>query len=329
MSSASAVSSVLARVRASRLFRSGRPPHAFVLTRDRLVWVGAASEKGGVRALRGLSRPLPDGALRPGPGGAPVAGEGLARTVAAVVAAAGVKIAAASLVVPDGFVRTTVLDLPETAPQDREVEEMASWKAARAWGDPPPEVRLAWQPVGPSPAGGARILAAASPTEAVDSWEDAFASAGVRIGALEPAALAAWWVARHAVGPDGFYVWADGETATAAFLRGGELRFLRSRPAFDPVDALHEIRLSAAFASAGAGSAPEDAPGGAGMSGACAAGPEGNPVVEYLRRARSEAGASEPVPLSRERLLPEMTVTGLAPDDPAVFLALSVAAAAG
>lgn len=307
------------------------------------MWVGAASERtrGAAPPLRAIARDLPAEAFRPGPGGVPVAGEALAAAVSSIVSAAGVKIPAASLVVPDSFTRTSILDLPDAATTDREIEEMAAWKASRSFGEPAPAVRLAWQRAGGAPAGGIRILAVAAPAEAADSWEESFAAAGIRLGSVEPASLAAWWAARRALGPDGFYVWSEGGTATVAFLRAGELVFLRSRPSSDALEALQEIRLSAAFAEGTAGttgastttgsvetpSSGEATPGGAGLFGACAAGPAGDAVVEALRAARREAGAPEPVALSRAALLPEAMPTGLPGDDPAVFLALAATAA--
>lgn len=321
----SAGPSVLSRVRASRLFRSGRPRQAFVLSRNRLVWVGESGKKAPA-ALRGAARPLPEGTFQPGPGGISVAGPLLAKAVSALLLGAGSKPGAASLVIPDAFVRATLLELPNSSLSEREVEEMASWKIARTLGDPPPEVRVAFQPVGVSGAGLARVLAVATPVAAADSWEDAFQAAGVRLGAVESAALAAWWVARHAVGPDGFYVWTDEESATSVFLRGGQLRFLRSRPMVDTDESLHELRLSASFASGDAGEDPVPA---SELAGVCAAGPSGSSLAAGLADRRRGAGAPLPAELSCRSLFPEVAVEGLDGEDPAVFLALSAMAAIG
>ncbi len=68
----------------SRSFwRSPRPPHAFVLERDRLVYVGPQhpakkTALGAAPALRVIARPLPEDAFVPGPGEVPVAGPALA-----------------------------------------------------------------------------------------------------------------------------------------------------------------------------------------------------------------------------------------------------------
>src|SRR5439155_20857398 len=128
--------------------KSPLPPHAFVLTHERLVYVGQRDAKGrpapgGMGPLVVLSRPLPSGTFHEGPGGVPVAGADLAATASALVAEAGAKIAAASLVVPDGFVRVLALDAEKPSENPKETEEILRWRLSRMFGHATPH-RLSW-----------------------------------------------------------------------------------------------------------------------------------------------------------------------------------------
>ncbi len=243
----------------SRSFwRSPRPPHAFVLGRDRLVYVGPQEPAkkavlGAAPALRAVARALPEDAFTPGPGDVPVAGPAVAGALQRLLAEVAVKIQAASLVVPDGFVKLLAVDVEDADRNHRETDEMIAWKFGRAFGEPAPPLRLSWHPAGPG-ATGTRILALAAPESAAASWEAPFEKAGIRIGALETGAFAVSALAKPAPAGDSFLVWADGDTATAVFFADGALRFARTRPVFgDAEEALHEIRLSAAYLRAGDG----------------------------------------------------------------------------
>ncbi|HEX7528430.1 MAG TPA: hypothetical protein VF425_04920, partial [Thermoanaerobaculia bacterium] len=99
-------------------WRSPRPPHAFVLTSDRLVYVGPAGPArraalSAAPAFRVLTRSLPAETFTPGSDGSPHAGPALAGALQRLLAEAGAKIPAASLVVPDGWVKLLVIDADE------------------------------------------------------------------------------------------------------------------------------------------------------------------------------------------------------------------------
>ncbi|HQR67848.1 MAG TPA: hypothetical protein PLB02_10665, partial [Thermoanaerobaculia bacterium] len=221
-------------LRRAPVLRTKRPAHAFVLSRTRLAYVGPEDPgrvtAGTPPAVRTVSCPLPDGTFADGVSGAPVAGEPLAGALSRLLAEAGVKMPAASLVVPDDFVRVLVVDVEEPERHAREVEEILSWKFGRTFGDPAPPLRLSWRPAGTG-ASGTRVLALAVPEEAVGSWEAPFEKAGIRIGAVEIEALAVSSLGVGAIEGDGLVVWSRGGTATVAHFEKGLLRFLRVRPA--------------------------------------------------------------------------------------------------
>jgi hypothetical protein len=319
----------LSRAAIASFFRSNRPPHAFVLSRTRLVYVGPqgpmkqAPAGRAPMAVRVLSRSLPSNTFTEGPAGVPVAGSALANALARLLAEAAVKITAASLVVSDDFVRVLTADLEEPEKHNKEVDEILVWKWGRSFGEPVPLLRLSWQTAGPG-AAGTRLLAIATPDEAATSWEAPFEESGIRIGLLETASLAVSSLGLKALGGDGLVLWADGEVATTLFFSKGLLRFLRTRTAPDAEDALQEIRLAASFVDAEAPVA-SDAPDvvRTGLGGPCACGPEGSPVVEAFRAFRLSQGASVPAPLT---LAASMPGTSVAPPggagDPAVMVAL-------
>ena len=307
-------------------WRSPRPPHAFVLTRERLVYVGPADPRrraplSAAPAFRVLSRPLPPDTFAAGPDGSPLAGPALSGALQRLLAEAGAKIPAASLVVPDGWVKLLVVDAVEPESHAREVEEVLRWKFGRAFGEPAPALRLSWQPAGAG-AEGARILALAAAEQAASSWEAPFEKAGIRVGALETAAFAVSALGARAPG-DGFLVWADDDTATTLVFSGGQLRFARTRPFTEAGEAVQDVRLAVTF---GMSDRPADAPP-ADVVASCAAGPSGSPVAEAVRAFRAGAGAAEPTLLTLSRLVPGATITPAgAAQDPATLAALGVLA---
>lgn len=325
------------RVRAALTFRAKRPPHAFVLTRNRLVYVGRdpgaprPAPGGTPTPLRVASRPLPPETLRPGPAGiALVAPEPFRRVVAALAADVGGRIASASLAIPDEFVRVVVVDLEDPEESPREAEEVLLWKFAKIFGEPTPGLRSAWQTAGAGPEG-TRVLAMATLEETAAALEGGFAASGIRIGALESAAVAVSSLAGRLVSGGGFIVWADGDAATTVFLEAGRLRFLRTKATSDPEEALQEIRLAATFV--GGAAAGEET--GVDVTAACAAGPVGSPIVARFRAFRAERGGTDPAAITRAAIAPEAVVLSERPgaaatlagvEDPAVLVALGAMA---
>ena len=307
-------------------WRSARPPHAFVLTSERLVYVGPSDPsrrvvRSAAPAFRVLSRPLPADTFAPGPDGSPHAGPALAGALQRLLAEAGAKISAASLVVPDEWIKLLVIDADEPERRAREVEEVLRWKFGRAFGEPVPPLRLSWQPAGPG-AEGTRVVALAASEAAASSWETPFEKAGIRLGSLETAAFAVSILGARAVGEE-FLVWADTDAATTLVFSGGQLRFARTRGFTDPLEAVQDVRLAVTFGLPER--APEAPP--VDVSAACAAGPPDSPIVEALRAFRAGAGGSAPDALTQARLVPGAALTpGAAAQDPSTLAALGALA---
>jgi hypothetical protein len=307
----------------SRSFwRSPRPPHAFVLGRDRLVYVGpqeSAKKAALGSALRVVARPLPGEAWAAAPGDVPVAGPALAGALQRLLAEVAVKIASASLVVPDGFAKLLAVDVDEPDAHPRETEDVIAWKFGRTFGEPAPPLRVSWRSVGPG-AAGTRVMAVAVPEPAAASWEAPFEKAGIRIGALETGAFAVAALARPVPLGKSFLVWADADTATALFYADGALRFARTRPVFgDAEEALHEIRLAASYLGNGDGG--ED------LAMPCTAGPADSAVVEALQAFRRGRGLDGAAPLGLSALVPGVHVAPAASaSDPAVLMGLGALA---
>ncbi len=304
--------------------RFGRlaPPHAFIVTRDRLVYVamgdvGRTSEPslGGVKIRSAV---LPPGSFREGPGGVGLAASGLSDTLGQVLGKdAKSGLAAASLSVPDAFVRVVAVDIEPGAERNaREVEEVLQWKLDRTFGESPPALRISWQVAGPVPGGGTRVLGIGTPEEAAASWEGAFAAHGIRIGMIAPEVLAIAPVAKRALGGKGLFVWAHGGMVSTAFFEDGALRFLRSKPEDADLDeAVQEIRLLASFVAVAGAEVDGDG------AAAAVAGPESASVVTRFIELRKESGASEPIAL-RNVLAARGLTSGLG--DPAVFAGIGL-----
>ena len=270
-----------------------RPPHAFVLTEERLVHVAAPREAraGGGLAVR--SRELPPGTFQDAPSGGRVAGPALAQAVAALLPPSQ-RLAAASLAVPDGFVKAAPVDVePGVEKNPKELAEVLRWKVGRLWGEPAPALRIGWCRAGEASGGAPRFLVVSAPEETVASCEAAFAARGIRIGALEPASLALSALAAKALPGSGFLVFADGATVSTVWLDGGAPRFLRTRAATaDPDEALQEFRLAATFV----GGADAEGPG-PDLSADVIAVPEASDLAGRLRELRRENGGKEPLSL--------------------------------
>jgi len=307
----------LRALRRSWAFR--RPPHAFVLTADRLVRVSLPREGRGGKPSSGVtvaSRDLPPGTFRDDTGH-PVAGPGLAQAVASLLQPKE-RVTAASLAVPDGFVKAAAVDVePGAEKNPRELADVLRWKVGRLYGEPAPALRITWCPAGVAPDGGTRLLVLASPEETIASLEAAFAAHGIRIGALEPAALALSAIASSALGGTGFVVFTDGPNVSTVFLENGSVRFLRTREtAEDPEQALQEIRLAASFV----GGPPGDGPG-LDVSAEAVVVPGSSPVSDRFYGFRAESGGREPV-----SLLPAPVAKGFPPrgEDAALMVGLGL-----
>ncbi len=331
----------LSRLIPSRFLKTVRPPHAFVLTRNRLVYAGSRKQKkgtsGGEQAapLMVVSRPLPSVALRSGPGGIPVVTAEIEPVIGQLVADVGVKITAASLSIPDDFVRVVSVDVEAPEKNPKEVDEILAWKFGKAFGESsPPALRVAWQTAGQGSEGGIRVIGMATLEETARPLEEAFLKAGVRIGAFESAAISVATLGRRALPSGrGFVIWADGDAATTVFLRDGRLRFLRTKATSDPDEALQEIRLAASFVSSTDG--PEVLEQSLDVAEACAAGPIGSPIISRFRAFRAEHGGRDPQPITRAAFFPSTlllsgasstasTLAGV--EDPAVLVALGAMA---
>jgi hypothetical protein len=274
---------------------------------------------GAAPALRVVSRPLPEEAFTLGPGDVPVVGPAVAGALQRLLAEVAVKVAAASLVVPDGFARLLAVDVDDADARPRETEDVIAWKVGRVFGEPTPPLRISWLSAGPG-AAGTRVLALAVPESAAASWEAPFERVGIRIGALETGAFAVSALAKAAPVGDSFLVWADGATATTLFYADGALRFARTKPVFgDASEAVHEIRLAATYL--GKGERGDD------LAAPCAAGPVGSAVVEALSAFRKGRGLEGPAPLALSALVPGAVVAPASfLSDPAVLMGLGALA---
>jgi hypothetical protein len=246
----------------------------------------------------------------------------------------GTKISATSLCIPDDFVRVISVDVEAPEKNPKEVNEILNWKFAKMFGETPPPLRIAWQTAGPGMEGSVRVLGMATLEQTAASLEEAFQKAGIRVGAMESAAMAVSNLGQRTL-PEGrgFIVWADGDAATTVFFREGRLRFLRTKATSDPDEALQEIRLAASFVATSDKDEVLDQP--LDVIEPCAAGPLGSPIIARFRAFRAEQGGRDPQPITKSALFPatlllsgrattDATLAGV--DDPALLVALGAMA---
>ncbi len=163
------------------------PPHVFALGRRELRYAGFARRRGeaALELTEMAAVPLADSVLGSGPLGAPLAEpEAFKAALAQLLARLGGKVERASLVLPDAWARTFVVelgDLPEGEPQRSEV---LRFKLKRLVPFRVEELRVAAAPL--SRLAGQqeplRVLTAFAAESLCGALERAFAERGIRLG---------------------------------------------------------------------------------------------------------------------------------------------------
>ncbi len=167
------------------LLRTPPPVHAFVAGEDELVYGRLARKRD---ALARVERaPLPQGWFHLGPVGLlQVDRQSLTGAVTSLVRRLEKPPQLGSLVVPNAWVRSVLVEAG-AIPRDRqEAEEVVRWRLKKILPCRPEEVRLDFAPSG----GNGRVLVMLALEKPLAAVEGAFSAAGVEIGRLEPAVLA-------------------------------------------------------------------------------------------------------------------------------------------
>jgi hypothetical protein len=167
------------------LLRTPPPPHAFALGADALAYGRMGRDRQGLDRVESL--PLDESWSQLGPVGLlHVDRAQFAAALDGVLKRLEKPPVRASLVVPNAWMRSIVLDIENLPRQRVEAEEVLRWRLKKLLPCRPEEVRIDWLPAGAS----GRVLVLLALEKPLAAVEEAFAAAGVHAGRVEPSALA-------------------------------------------------------------------------------------------------------------------------------------------
>jgi len=206
------------------LVRTPPPVHAFAPGEGELVYGRLNSRR---NALQRFERaPLAPEWFRLGPVGIlQVDRQELAGGVAGLVRRLEKAPRQASLVVPNGWIRSVVLDTGELPPDRDEAEEVVRWRLKKILPCRPEDVRLDYVPSSEK----GRILVVLALDRPLATVEEAFAAEGIQVGRIEPAALSLTALLPAAPTPVVLAV-AEERALSLVVLAGGKPVLLRHKP---------------------------------------------------------------------------------------------------
>jgi Tfp pilus assembly PilM family ATPase len=212
----------------SKLTRPRQPRAAFLLDAEEVAAVELRQKGRGFSLAAAARTPLAPGLLAPSFDNQNIGDvDQLAAIVDATASAAGLnKRDSWSVLMPEDAIKSLVVTLDSVPSSRQELREMVNWKVERIVGVPISELRLArhFVSTGREP----RFLVAAAKISVLQEYEALFTILGWRVGLLVPRYVgeAAWFDWDASVG-DKLVVGARGATCQAAFVRDGELLFVR------------------------------------------------------------------------------------------------------
>ena len=172
-------------MRLENLLRTPPPPHAFSLGADALVYGRMGKDRQGLDRVE--SHPLDESWGQLGPVGVlHVDRAQLGGALETVLKRFEKPPARASLVVPNAWMRSIVLDIESLPRQRAEAEEVLRWRLKKLLPCRPEEVRIDWLPAGTS----GRVLVLLALEKPLAAIEETFAAAGIQAGRIETSALA-------------------------------------------------------------------------------------------------------------------------------------------
>ncbi|MGQ9496291.1 MAG: hypothetical protein ACUVRY_08605 [Thermoanaerobaculaceae bacterium] len=167
------------------LLRTPRPRSVFALTHQAVIYGFLDGKRSGLERLE--SRAVAADCFQVGPVGLlQVKVERLKATLESLKASLGEWPKKASLVVPDAWLRTVLLELEALPRRREEAEEVIRWRLKKLLPCRPEEVRLDYVPSMTN----SRVLVAFGLDKPLSLLEEAFASMGCHLGSLEPVSVA-------------------------------------------------------------------------------------------------------------------------------------------
>ncbi len=169
----------------SSLLSSSVPPHSFLVDDTRLAYGNLNRRRAAL--ARAEVVPLVEAWCRLGPVGLlQVDRQALSGALASMAQRIGKLPPRASLVVPNDWVRTVLVDGGGLPRQRKDAEDVLRWRLKKLLPCRPEEVRLDFTAAGNS----GRVLVMLTLDRPLATLEEAFGAAGVSLGRIEPMALA-------------------------------------------------------------------------------------------------------------------------------------------
>lgn len=170
----------------ARFLRTPSPPHVFAVAHDRLAYGRLSSQRDALVQVGFVPTSVPWFQLGP-VGVLQVERAALESALRALLGKLEKVPRHASLVVPDAWLRSLVVDAGLLPRQRDDAEEQLRWRLRKLLPCRPEDVRLDWLQVGDN----GRQLVLLALEKPLATVEDVFAAAGVRLGRIEPLVLAA------------------------------------------------------------------------------------------------------------------------------------------
>lgn len=165
------------------LLRTPRPRSVFALTHHAVIYGFLDGKRSGLERLE--SRRMADDCFQVGPVGLlQVKVEKLKATLESLKASLGEWPKKASIVVPDAWLRTVLLELEALPRRREEAEEVLRWRLKKLLPCRPEEVRLDYVNTN------SRVLVVFGLDKPLSLLEEAFTSMGCHLGSLEPVSVA-------------------------------------------------------------------------------------------------------------------------------------------
>ena len=231
------------------------PGHVFSLLADGVTWVNVRRDPPGFVDSRHF--PYPSNTMGSGPSGTPLySREAIVDAVDVARRLSGGRLSRATVVFPDSWARILPIDFDTLPESEESVREMVLWKLKKLLPGITEELSVVFEEMPRAAEGGEiRLLVAAAPSETLRSVEQAFESAGVRVGALAPASLVLFEGLSATLGElaGGDYGLIHRTPGSLVFViaRDGRPLFFRQRPEEDVDDAAEEqdqdVRLSLSY----------------------------------------------------------------------------------
>jgi type IV pilus assembly protein PilM len=225
------------------------PPDVIVLDLDSFVHARLAAGKKEPRIEQAKSFRLPAGTFVPGMVTPELADEAaLAEGLRRMKMETG-RWDKVSILLPDGWFRMNLLDLPSLPDKPGEAADVVRWSLKRTLPIDPADLRVAYD-VLHKETGNVKLFVLSALEKTLAAIERVFAAAGLEVVLIEPVGLNIWnaiAVRETATARDRLFLYVRESDFTTAVFRGAQPLFIRSRNLNAERTLQQEIRLSASY----------------------------------------------------------------------------------